>query len=173
MNIELAKANTDLAQRWFEERQDPETLKYNPIVPSTIESLRERLSKASSDLADYETSDTYFWAIKIADEVTGHVTMQNINRMMHTAEIGYHVSSNARGRGIATSAIIILVQNVFRQTPIRKLIAFVHEENHASRKVLEKAGFKQEGFLREHFIVNGKPANEIIYGILRSDAKKL
>jgi ribosomal-protein-alanine N-acetyltransferase len=45
----------------------------------------------------------------------------------------------------------------------------VHEENLPSRKLLENVGFHQEGILREHYLVNGKPANEIIFGLLRRD----
>jgi hypothetical protein len=83
------------------------------------------------------------------------------------AEIGYAVAAEERGRGYATAAVRTVTELMFRQTPLRKLIAFVHEGNHASRRVLEKAGYRQEGFLREHYVVNGKPANELLFGILR------
>jgi RimJ/RimL family protein N-acetyltransferase len=95
--------------------------------------------------------------------------MQNINRMMLTAEIGYGILPQVRGRGIASQAIRTLSGNVFSQTPLRKLVAFVHEGNLPSRRALEKAGFKLEGLLREHYLVNGNAANEAIYGLLRSD----
>jgi ribosomal-protein-alanine N-acetyltransferase len=62
-----------------------------------------------------------------------------------------------------------MTEDAFRQTPLRKLIAYVHEENTASTRVLEKAGYTREGLLREHYLVNGLPANEIIYGILRQE----
>lgn len=99
----------------------------------------------------------------------GHVTLQNINRLMRTVEIGYGVSAQSRGRGIATSAVRMVCRNVFESTDMRKLIAFVHEGNLASRKVLDRVGFNQEGLLREHYLVNGEPVNEVIYGLLRSD----
>ena len=75
---------------------------------------------------------------------------------MLTAEVGYGVDAKAWGQGVGTAAI-------------RKLIAFVHEDNIASRRLLEKAGFVQEGLLREHYLVNGIPADEAVYGLLRSD----
>ncbi len=170
--ITFSPADPNLAEWWFRDRQEAETLRFNPLAPSTVESLRERLSKSSSDLGSFETSEAYFWFVKKADEIVGHVTMQNINRMMLTVEIGYGVSSHFRGRGFATFAIRKLASDVFSNTPIRKLIAFVHEENISSRKALENAGFHLEGLLREHYLVNGKPTNEVIYGLLRSDLKR-
>jgi len=47
----------------------------------------------------------------------------------------------------------------------------VHEENRASRRVLEKSGFVQEGLLREHYLINGQPVNEVLYGLLRQEWK--
>jgi RimJ/RimL family protein N-acetyltransferase len=47
------------------------------------------------------------------------------------------------------------------------------ENNLASRRVLEKVGYVDEGCLREQFLVNGLPANEIFYGILRRELKTL
>lgn len=169
MIIDLMSVTTELAEWWNRMRQDSETVRYNPLAPSTIESLRERLTHASSNLEDYETADSYFWAVRFCNDLVGHVTLQNINRMMLTAEIGYGISSLARGKGIGTEAVQQVARNVFEFTPIRKLIAFVHEDNAASKKLLEKVGFRQEGLLREHFIVNGKTANEVIYGLLKRD----
>jgi RimJ/RimL family protein N-acetyltransferase len=54
-------------------------------------------------------------------------------------------------------------------TPLRKLIAYVHEGNTPSRRVLEKTGFQAEGLLREHYLIDGMPVNEVIYGLLRKD----
>jgi [ribosomal protein S5]-alanine N-acetyltransferase len=169
MEILIDSADPSLATWWFEERKDPETRRYNPLAPSSVESLRERLSKASSDLAEYERADSFLWIIRSGKEPIGHVSLQNINRMMRTAEIGYGVTQSARGRGIGARVVRLVAQNVFAQTPIRKLIAFVHEQNLPSCKLLEKVGFRQEGLLRQHYIVNGVAANEAIYGLLKEE----
>jgi ribosomal-protein-alanine N-acetyltransferase len=169
MNLRLTPADPNLAEWWHEARQEPETVKFNPLAPSTVETLRERLSKACSDLSRFDSADSFFWAIRVDEKLVGHLTMQNINRMMLTAEIGYGILPQVRGRGIASLAIRTLAGNVFSQTPLRKLVAFVHEGNLPSRRAVEKVGFKLEGLLREHYLVNGKAANEVIYGLLRSE----
>lgn len=88
---------------------------------------------------------------------------------MLTAEIAYGIAPEARGNGYATEAVRLVTQRAFTESPLRRLIAYVHEGNLASRRVLEKAGYTLEGVLREHYIVNGVPVNEIFYGILRRE----
>ena len=88
---------------------------------------------------------------------------------MLTAEIGYGIAPEARGNGYATEAVRLVTHRAFTKSPLRKLIAYVHEDNVASRRVLEKVGYAAEGLLREHYLINGMPVNEVIYGILRRE----
>jgi ribosomal-protein-alanine N-acetyltransferase len=169
MDITFIPADASLAEVFNEYRQDPVTRQYNPLQPATSESLRERLSKASSDWSQFGRADFFCWFAKSGSVVVGQFNIQNINRMMLTAEIGYGVFANARGRGIATQIVEAMTKEAFTHTPLRKLIAFVHEQNLASRKVLEKVGYRHEGLLREHYLINGNAVNEAVYGILRRE----
>jgi hypothetical protein len=49
------------------------------------------------------------------------------------------------------------------------ILAYVAEDNVPSCKLLGRIGFIKEGVCREHYIINGKPTNEVLFGILRSD----
>jgi ribosomal-protein-alanine N-acetyltransferase len=157
------------AELWYDWRQDPGAKKYNPFAPSTVETLRERLLKASSDIALFDRVDNFIWLLKAENEVVGNMNLHNINKTMLTAEIGYMISPRARGKGFATFSVQYLTQMCFEKTPLRKLIAYVHEDNLPSRRVLEKAGYEAEGLLREHYLIDGQPVNEVIYGILLRD----
>jgi [ribosomal protein S5]-alanine N-acetyltransferase len=169
MNLGFISSDPNLAEFFYKNRQDPVTIRYNPLTPSTVDELRVRLTKACSDLSKFAESESFLWFINCDNETVGSVSLHSIDKKMLTAEIGYTLAASARGRGIATWAVRELTKNVFTQTPIRKLTAYVHEENIASYRVLEKSGYKREGFLREHFLVNGSPVNEILFGILRRE----
>lgn len=173
MDITFTPFTPDLAEAYQEYRQDAVTKQYNPLQPSTVESLKERFLKVSSNWADFKNEDinSFFWFVMKDQEIVGTASLGNINRMMLTGEMGYGVYSKFRGKGIATQIVLALTTDAFTYTPLRKLVAFVHEENHASRRVLEKAGYINEGLLREHYLVNGLPVNEIIYGVLERDVK--
>ncbi len=66
-------------------------------------------------------------------------------------------------------AVAALVDKAFNESPLRKLVAYVHDQNLPSCRVLEKLGFQREGFLREHYIINGSPENEILFGLLKRE----
>ena len=89
---------------------------------------------------------------------------------MNTAEIGYGVAEEHHRKGIGTNAVRLLVDKVFSETHLRKLFAHVHSGNTASCRLLERIGFKREGVLREHYLVNGMPVDEVFYGLLRREA---
>lgn len=89
--------------------------------------------------------------------------------LVFDAEIGYDVSQELQGKGIGTAALKLFVDKIFSSTPLRRLMAYVAVDNIASRRILEKVGFKQEGLLREHYLINGIPTDEVVYGLLRSD----
>lgn len=171
--ITFGPPDASLAAMMHEWRQDPIMKKYNPLAPSTVENLRDRLGKSSGDLGEFEKADAFFWFIQLSGEFVGNISCQNINRQMLTAEIGYNVISSARSKGIATQALRAITQRLFSETSLRKLIAYVHEDNLPSIKVLKNSGYQQEGLLREHYLVNGQPANEIIFGLLKKEAVAL
>jgi len=64
------------------------------------------------------------------------------------AMIGYSQLPAWRGRGYPTRAAQLLSLWVFAETTIARLIAGTLPTNKGSQRVLEKAGFTQEGYLR-------------------------
>jgi RimJ/RimL family protein N-acetyltransferase len=52
---------------------------------------------------------------------------------------------------------------------MRRLEAEIDPRNTASAKVLERLGFRQEGFLRERWILRGEVSDGGIYGLLAAE----
>ena len=169
MRIALLLYQRDFLELLHNWREDPAVGRYNPVEELSLESLHARCSASHSDFADFENAESFFWLLKADEKVIGNISVRNINRRMLTAEIGYGVAAEARGNDYATEAVRLVTQKAFTQSPLRKLIAYVHQENRASRRVLQKVGYKPEGVLREHYVVNGMPVNEIIYRIFRRE----
>ncbi len=63
-------------------------------------------------------------------------------------EIGYFLKRSAWGRGYATEICERLLQFAFQEVGLNEVVASVHEENVASRKVLEKCGLINSGRTR-------------------------
>jgi RimJ/RimL family protein N-acetyltransferase len=60
-----------------------------------------------------------------------------------TIEIGYGLAARYRGQGFGTEAVKALTRWLLAQPAIRRVCARTHVGNMASRRVLEKAGFRQ------------------------------
>lgn len=82
----------------------------------------------------------------------------------------YWLMPEGRGRGLATRAAPLLVAWAFCTLRLGRLAAFIEPSNQASRGVLERCGFVQEGFLRQHMTGrDGRRVDTVIYGLLPDD----
>jgi RimJ/RimL family protein N-acetyltransferase len=87
-----------------------------------------------------------------------------------TAEIGYWLGEPFWGRGFATAAVKAISAYAFATFGLRRLQATVFEWNPASARVLEKAGYRLEGRLRDSIVKEGRTGDSLLYARLRSDA---
>jgi RimJ/RimL family protein N-acetyltransferase len=55
----------------------------------------------------------------------------------------------------------------FKALDLNRVEADIDPRNTASARVLEKLGFRQEGYMPERWIVQGEPADTVYYGLLR------
>lgn len=86
----------------------------------------------------------------------------------HSDEIGYWLATPFRGQGIMTEAVKALCAWLFETRPnLARLEAKVHAYNPASARVLEKAGFEREGYLRKAVLKNGKLIDVILLARIR------
>jgi len=156
----------DLFIAW---RNEAHSVRHNPLFRTTREEMARMRLEEGSDLSDLRKFESYRWFIEAENAVVGSVSIKNISHMMAYAEIGYSVAESHQRRGIATMAVAALIDKAFNESPLRKLVAYVHDQNVPSCRVLEKLGFQREGFLREHYIINGSLENEILFGLLKRE----
>ena len=86
-------------------------------------------------------------------------------------EVGYTLVPDERGKGYGTEALAIMVDYLFLSKDIMRIQAQTDQRNSASQKVLEKAGFKKEGTLRNNFFMRGEWTDDYIYSIIREEWK--
>ncbi|MEX2210319.1 MAG: GNAT family protein [Gaiellaceae bacterium] len=89
-----------------------------------------------------------------------------------TAEIGYWVAAEARGRGAASAATRLAAEWAFEALPgLTRLQLRADVENVASNRVAEKAGFTREGVLRSqrHNARLGRRTDFVMWSLLREE----
>jgi RimJ/RimL family protein N-acetyltransferase len=90
----------------------------------------------------------------------------------HCSEIGYWLARPYWGRGIMTAVLRKAIELAFERLGLVKLTAHVFAGNVASARVLQKCGFLQEGFLRKHYLKDGKYLDAMAYGLVREPESK-
>ena len=154
----LVADDIDLALEMY---TDPEILKYTYGVMSEAEVRREMpnyIKRGGNGsigvwcIKDRNTGEklgeTYLLPLPIDDDHTdfGLVVMGQLPDT--EIEIGYFFRRSAWGRGYATEACKRLLRFAFEETALDEIVASVHEDNVASKKVLEKSGLTFRGRTR-------------------------
>jgi RimJ/RimL family protein N-acetyltransferase len=113
---------------------------------------------------------TYF-AITIDDEAVGgigYTLHQDVERV--SAEIGYWLGTAFWGRGVMTSALDAVTRYAFAQHEgLRRIYAVPYAWSTASSRVLDKAGYRLEGRMRQSAIKDGCVTDQMLYAILREE----
>jgi RimJ/RimL family protein N-acetyltransferase len=124
------------------------------------------------DLILVENDPPRFFAITIDKQVVGSIgIVSKTDIYRKNVEIGFFLSENFWGKGIATKAIKAATSYAFREFDIGRVYAESFSDNIGSRRALEKAGFTLEATLKRNIIKNGIIKDSCIYSVLREDYK--
>ena len=126
--------------------------------------------RTEADLAEFFDDDSavHFLACRDGDPV-GFAWLFGVDEVAGRAELGYWVAPAEQGEGYATEIADLCVRHAFDDRGLHKLSARVIDWNDASRRVLEKVGFRKEGRLRDHYYVEGEYADADLYALLASE----
>jgi ribosomal-protein-alanine N-acetyltransferase len=97
------------------------------------------------------------FAIEVDGEFAGQLTLGNVQHgVVCSCWIGYWVYSGFGGRGVATAAVALGTDHAMRQVGMHRVEATVLEDNAASRRVLARTGYREEGRLQRNLHINGQ-----------------
>lgn len=106
------------------------------------------------------------FAIELDGELAGQLTVGNVVRgALRSAWVGYWVATPLTGGGVATAAVALAVDHCFGPAGLHRVEATVRPENAASRAVLARVGFREEGLLRRYLNVDGQWRDHLLVGL--------
>lgn len=110
------------------------------------------------------------FVILVDNAVVGRTLLTSIVRGgFQSATIGYWVSENESGRGIASRALGLLVDHAFGDLGLHRLEAATTLTNHASAHILGKAGFEPYGVARNYLWMEGRWRDHRMFQLLNAD----
>lgn len=109
----------------------------------------------------------YAIALRETDRLIGVCNLRGFFDQNRRCELGYALARDHWGQGYAGEALEALLGHAFHVLDLNRIEADIDPRNEASARLLEKLGFRREGYMPERWIVHGEKADTAFYGLLR------
>lgn len=160
----LEKSDASACCRWIndpEVRRFVSTQNFNSLLSEEkwIESSNKEKHEEPLAIVDKETH-----------LIIGNIGICHIDWINRRAVTGALIGEkNYWGKGYGTEAKLLLLKHAFDTLGLEKICSEVLSINPRSKAYLEKTGYKQEGILRRHFLVDGKMVDAYVMALFRED----
>ncbi|QDQ02852.1 GNAT family N-acetyltransferase [Lysinibacillus fusiformis] len=157
----------------FKYLSDIDVVKHMGIMPcQNVKDVEDEIGWYKSI---YEESTGIRWGITLKDsgKVIGSCGFLNMITKHNRAEVGYELSKDYWGKGIASEALEAVVNYGFHHLQLERIQALIEPANLSSQKLVERQGFSKEGLLRHYEYTCGKFDDLYMYSIIKEDLSKV
>ena len=118
---------------------------------SPCKTIEDQTKIIESWVNQYKNNDFYKWLIETKDthELIGGIDVCNLYKRKDYGEVGYCIASKHWNKGYATEALRRVLEYLLNECDFHLVEAHYAAYNPASGRVMEKAGMKKDGELRE------------------------
>jgi len=142
-----------------------------PADDLTRASFRRRIRRYAEDQR-CDLAYPFFVFRQEDNALVGGLTLANVRRgCAQTGNLGYWIGASHARRGYMTAAVGGFVPFAFQTLRLHRIEAACIPANVASIRLLEKTGFRREGFAREYLCINGVWQDHLLFARLKSDSK--
>ena len=114
-----------------------------------------------------------FLATGRREQLVGGLTLSNIRRRAaQHVNLGYWMGRDHAGQGLMTEAVGLIIPFAFNTLGLHRIHAAFLPNNAASRRVLEKNGFKEEGYAENYLQIDGRWADHVLFGLTREQHER-
>jgi RimJ/RimL family protein N-acetyltransferase len=167
--VSLRQLREEDADALFHVFSDPEVTRYWSSPPMT-DRIEARALLAEIDTLR-EEGTLLQWGIVEAGggSVVGTATLADINREHRRAELGFALRRGLWGRGLASEAVSLLLDQAFGAMGLHRIEADTDPGNQSAMRLLERLGFRREGYLPQRWFVGGQWHDTVLFGLLKPD----
>lgn len=96
------------------------------------------------------------FVVTVDGRLAGQLTVGGITYgSLRAAHVGYWVDRAVAGRGVMPTAVALAVDHCFDVLRLHRIEVNIRPENEASRRVVEKLGFRHEGLRPRYLHIDG------------------
>lgn len=171
--LTLREFETEDASNILKYLSDKEVMKHYGLEPfKTVEDALNEIAWYKSILNE-KSGIRWGITLKEQDDIIGSCGFLNRFHNHYRAEIGYELSKDYWGNGIANEELGAVIKYGFTHLNLRRIEALIEPANAASQKLIKKHGFIKEGLLRSYEFTGGKFDDLYMYSLLKQDFEKL
>lgn len=127
--------------------------------------FRRRLAAYARD-REAGVAHPFFIYRQSDDALVGGITLSNIRRgVAQMGSVGYWCGLTYARNGYTLAAVKTLADFAFRSLALHRLEAACLPHNEPSRRLLNKAGFTEEGYAKAYLKINGVWRDHVLFGL--------
>lgn len=158
--IELREASREFLEPWEPSWSE------EALTPS---GFRRRLNRQLRE-EEEDLGYGFFIFRREDDALLGGITLSRVQRgVAQSCTIGYWTGAPYTRQGYMTEGLRCLLPHCFGPLELHRIEAACLPDNEASRCLLEKCGFRREGFARRCLRINGEWRDHLLYALLAED----
>jgi ribosomal-protein-alanine N-acetyltransferase len=144
----------------------------NPETPLYRTSLGPYVAMARTMRREARQGVTLPWVVTYDRRFVGQLTVGSIVwGSARSAQVGYWIDESYAGRGIIPTVLALALDHCFFAVGLHRVEATIRPENQASRRVVEKLGFREEGLRRRSLHIDGAWRDHICYALTVEDVR--
>jgi ribosomal-protein-alanine N-acetyltransferase len=122
---------------------------------------------------EWKTGRSFVFLLALRNEPTrlvGKVALNGVMRgAMHGAYLGYWMDVDQQNGGLCTEAIGAVLDFAFGPAQLHRVQAAIMPHNARSLRVIEKLGFRREGYAERYLQIAGKWEDHILFARTREE----
>jgi RimJ/RimL family protein N-acetyltransferase len=149
---------------------DPEVSRYLYTEPMDAEAGRRYAAERTDPVIAAEGDGINLAAeLRTTGRVVATFYLSLVSATHAQGEIGYVVSPEYAGRGLATEGALAMLAIGFERWDLHRMIGRCDARNLPSAAVLRRVGMRQEALFRENEWVKGEWTDELVFAILADE----
>ena len=138
----------------------------SPGAPDVVEDAKAFAARCGARERERQLGTGYAFGIFVDDHFSGEMNLSNVSRgAMQSCTVGYWIDEALAGHGYVPEALVAALRFAFEDLGLHRVEIGIIPRNHASRRVVEKLGIRDEGLALRFLQINGVWEDHVRYGI--------
>ncbi|WP_341282614.1 GNAT family protein [Paenibacillus sp. FSL H8-0537] len=144
----------------------------DPVRPDNFLTLEGQQEHISLGIQKQAEAASFPFGIMLGQQLIGRIELSNVIRgPLQNANVGYFLDRAHQGNGYVSEAVRLVTAYAFGKLGLHRLQAGVMPRNTPSIRVLERAGFRQEGLALRYLKINGVWEDHLLFALTAEECE--